>query len=87
MKMNTGGKKNDASKNGRAGRNDRADGTDMEEHRHGTENRQSGQSIKSNQVKSKSNGINHFSPTRGQVYSVHVNQGSSSIQPKTVQPK
>ena len=52
MKMNTGGKKNDASKNGRAGRNDRADGKDMEEHGHGTENRQSWQSIKSSQVKS-----------------------------------
>ena len=52
MKMNTGGKKNDASKNGRAGRNDRADGTDMEGHRHGIENRQSWHSIKSSQVKS-----------------------------------
>ena len=51
--MNTGGRKNNASENGRAGRNDRADGTDTEEHRrHGAENRQSGQSIKSSQVKS-----------------------------------
>ena len=51
--MNTGGRKNNASENGRTGRNDRADGTDTEEHRrHGTENRQSGQSIKSNQIRS-----------------------------------
>ena len=34
-------------------RNDLDDGTEAEQHRHGTEDQQTGQSIKSNQVKSK----------------------------------
>ena len=68
-------------------RNDLDDGTEAEQHRHGTEDQQTGQSIKSNQVKSKqiesinkSHRDNQSNPAQSsQVNQYHNHQFNSGV--------
>jgi len=90
LKVNTGGRKNNASKNGRAGRNDRADGTERKDT--DAAQRIDSRDNQSNQIRSSQNQIESIISVQREIKStqfmqiktVRVNQDSSLIQPKIV---